>query len=246
MIQVIHRALNILELLAQEPQKEFFLAEIAESLNLNKATCANIIKTLTERGYIEHEEQRKGYKLGHMVYKLTNSTYNNLCDFSLAKEPVNRLRDAINENVILSIISNGKRVLLHEAETGHELSVKTTYEEAAYKASTGRVILAHYPPRQLDGFIAKYGLPTANEWPEIKTREELIRELENIRRNPCYIYINSKHVASVTVPLLVQGKIVAALGVYLPNIRFSESEREKIIKELAKTAQDIQNRIGQA
>ena len=46
MIQVINRALNILEILAQEPDKEFGLSEIATAVELNAGTCANILKTL--------------------------------------------------------------------------------------------------------------------------------------------------------------------------------------------------------
>ena len=42
MIQVINRALNILEILAQEPDKEFGLSEIATAVELNAGTCANI------------------------------------------------------------------------------------------------------------------------------------------------------------------------------------------------------------
>lgn len=44
MIQVINRALNILEILAQEPDKEFGLSEIATAVELNAGTCANILK----------------------------------------------------------------------------------------------------------------------------------------------------------------------------------------------------------
>ena len=46
MIQVINRALNILEILAQEPDKEFGLSEISTTVELNAGTCANILKTL--------------------------------------------------------------------------------------------------------------------------------------------------------------------------------------------------------
>ena len=53
MIQVIHRALDIVEFIARDPDKEFGLGEIAESLELNKGTCANIIKTLVNRGYLD-------------------------------------------------------------------------------------------------------------------------------------------------------------------------------------------------
>ena len=49
MIQVIHRALNILELIARDRNKEYGLSEIADRLGLNHGTCANIIKTLVVR-----------------------------------------------------------------------------------------------------------------------------------------------------------------------------------------------------
>ncbi len=241
MIQVIHRALNILEYLAQDPQKEYFLNEISENLNLNKATCANIIKTLVGRGYIEQAGQRKGYKLGHMAYRLTKSTFSSSFDFTAAKVHINDLRDTLNENVILSVISNGKRILIHEAVAENELSVKTSYEQSPYRTSTGRVILAFYDSIQLDYFIAKNGLPTEDEWPGINSKEDIIEKFNEIRQSYCYIHVNSKHVASATVPIFSKNKIIASLGVYLPDLRFSEREKEKIVEELLKTAKQLQH-----
>ena len=46
MIQVIHRALNLLEFIAQHPNREYSLTEIADQHQLNHGTCANILKTL--------------------------------------------------------------------------------------------------------------------------------------------------------------------------------------------------------
>ena len=59
MIQVINRALNILELVSKERDREFSLSEIANSLNLNASTCANIIKTLVTRGYLEQQGKKQ-------------------------------------------------------------------------------------------------------------------------------------------------------------------------------------------
>ena len=50
MIQVINRALNILEIIAHDHNKEWGLSEIANELELNHGTCANILKTLVQRG----------------------------------------------------------------------------------------------------------------------------------------------------------------------------------------------------
>ena len=54
MIQVIHRAFDILEYLSQDPKREFSLGEIAAYTGLNSGTCANIMKTLVRRNYVEH------------------------------------------------------------------------------------------------------------------------------------------------------------------------------------------------
>ena len=51
MIQVLNKAINILELLSSDATREFPLAEIASSLEMDKGTCANILKTLRLRGY---------------------------------------------------------------------------------------------------------------------------------------------------------------------------------------------------
>ena len=54
MIKVIDKALNILELLANEQNKKFQLGEIADTLKMDHGTCANIIKTLAARGYVDY------------------------------------------------------------------------------------------------------------------------------------------------------------------------------------------------
>ena len=64
MIQVVNRALNILEIIAKNPDRELGLTEIADSVELNHGTCANILKTLVLRGYVEQAGAKKGYKLG--------------------------------------------------------------------------------------------------------------------------------------------------------------------------------------
>jgi DNA-binding IclR family transcriptional regulator len=60
MIQVIHRALDMLELLGSQPERVFPLGEIAQLLDLHRATCSNILKTLSQRGYVERLPARGG------------------------------------------------------------------------------------------------------------------------------------------------------------------------------------------
>ena len=77
MIKVIEKALNILELLAGEQDREISLGEIASTLNMDRGTCSNIIKTLAARGYVQQDSPRRGYRFGYTPFKLTNSYINN-------------------------------------------------------------------------------------------------------------------------------------------------------------------------
>jgi DNA-binding IclR family transcriptional regulator len=67
MIQVIHRAFDVLELLASQPERVFSLGEIAEAAELNRGTCSNILKTLAARSYVTRLSGRGGYRLGSMA-----------------------------------------------------------------------------------------------------------------------------------------------------------------------------------
>lgn len=244
MIQVINRALNILEVLAQEPNREFGLSEITQAVNLNPGTCANILKTLVMRNYVEQSGAKRGYRLGPMSYQLA-------CDDALFQHKltqaacgvIDRLRDCINETVILSIIRDKKRVLLYEATGTQEVQVRTTYESSVYRATTGRLILAYYTPQELDMFLGEVGLPTAEEWPEVKTKSQLIEMLAEIRLQGMAFSHNKNHVIGFATPVFRYGKVIASLGVYLPDIRYGEIERALITSELLKATEAI-NRLS--
>lgn len=245
MIQVIHRALNILELLASDKRKIWSLSEIADTLGLNRGTCANIIKTLVQRGYIEQEDRHRGYSLGYRIYKLVNSEEYMLRSLQAMKPYVNALRDTLNENIILSVISNDMRILVYEAECTHELSVRTIPEMPVYRATTGRLILAHYQEKQLEAFISKTGLPSEAVWPAAASREGLLSELENIRKQDVYVTINSNHVAGLAAPIFKKDRVIASLGIYLPDVRYTPYNKDIIKAELLKTASDINEALKQ-
>jgi len=244
MIQVINRALNILEVIANNTDKELGLAEIADEVELNHGTCANILKTLVNRGYVEQVSAKKGYKLGYMSYQLTNakSYYTDL--LNIAKSLMDELRDEINETVILSIIKNGKRILLYEAPGDHTLQIRTTPESTVYRATTGRMILAHYSPKELDDIIEKAGMPTEKDWPEVKSKSDLIQLLNQIKTNEVEITSNANHVVGLATPIYKKGSVIASLGIYLPDVRFGKAEKNNIIKLLKKTTALINEKIA--
>ena len=74
MIQVINRSIDILEYVAEEANKPKLMGNIAQDLNLNTSTCANIIKTLVNRGLLRKADDEKGYLIGHRLKAYDSST----------------------------------------------------------------------------------------------------------------------------------------------------------------------------
>jgi len=131
MIQVLHRAFDILELIAKDNSRAFSLGEIASALQLNHATCANIIKTMVTRNYLEQLGPKKGYKLGYMAYQVVgNSSFEGKLKRS-ATELMEGLTAQINETNLLAILRGQNRVIVHQVHAEHELMVRSSIEKNA-------------------------------------------------------------------------------------------------------------------
>jgi DNA-binding IclR family transcriptional regulator len=243
MIQVIQRALNILELISKDRNKEFGLGEIADSLGLNHGTCANIIKTLVVREYLEQSGNKRGYKLGTRSYYLTGNYSNKKELLRIAVEPVKALRAILNESCILAIVKDNMRVTLHKELSTHGLQVvKSGEEKNVYLTATGRIILACMNPMERGNFIQKYGLP--NEmWNEVKNNDDLIIELQKIKEKQLAIHFDGAHIVGIAAPIYKNEEVIASLGIYLPEARFTYKEQEKILLELNKTVQQISEEL---
>ncbi|MDR1524428.1 MAG: helix-turn-helix domain-containing protein [Tannerella sp.] len=244
MIQVINRALNILEYIASDSNREFGLSEIADTLELNHGTCANILKTLVQRNYVEQMAAKKGYKLGYMVYKLCDSDLYNEDLINILKEPLDKLGEELNEAIILSVIRNDKRILLYETIPNQELRVHAEKEASVYKASTGHIIIAHYSPKELNDMIKRIGLPNEDEWPCIKTKEDLICHFNKIRNDNIEIFCNKNHIVGLSTPLFKNNKVIASLGIYLPDARYGAAEKKTLPSLLKRTTAIINEKIN--
>jgi DNA-binding IclR family transcriptional regulator len=243
MIQVLNRAFDILEFISREKDKEYGLTEIADNLELNHSTCANIIKTLVSREYIEQMGKRGSYRLGSKAYYLTGNFPYKKELLSISGQLMRELRIKLNEGIILAIVQNNKRILLHEERSSHELQVINQKEKEVYKTSTGRIILACMNSSEQESFINKYGLPDNDTWPGIADEEDFFTELNKIRKKQIAIHVAKSNIVGIAVPVFLKNTIIASLGIYLPEIRFTEEMQASIVKELPETANKIMKEL---
>lgn len=235
MVLVVIKALDVLEYLGQDQERAFTLTEISESLDFNQATCANILKTLVSRNYVEHMGRKKGYKLGHMAFNLP---YNQ--DLILAaKEVMEDLTAKLNETSLLGVLRNQKRFILHLVNSDQDLQVRSRSERNVYETASGRILLAYLSKNERDNFIASNGLPAELVWKEATTPEAMHEALDKIAQDELVITYSMKHIIGVAVPIHKDEKVIAALSVFLPEIRFSAAKKKEIVQAMKAAAKLI-------
>ena len=224
MIQVVNRALGILEYCAKHPEKIHSLADIANHFGLNHATCTNILKTLVHRKYIEQVGYKNEYRLGSMSYNLTkNITFrNNLVE--IAQPVMKDLCDILNETVVVAVYNkqDNTRVILHTEYCNHELQVYTGKEKNAYETAIGRLIIAHMSEEERMDIVLNNELPPFSVWEEASSSiEDFERELEKIReKGIAFQTAASEYVIGVAAPVFYQDRVVAGFAINLPVVRF--------------------------
>ncbi len=243
MIQVIGRGFDIIEFLAREGNRICTLTEIAATAGLNIGTCANIVKTLVERGYVEKADGR-GYRLGHMFEKLSsiNAIKNKLVEVS--KIELEKLTEKYNENTLLAILQGNMRQAILRVNGTNTVQVVTVPEREAFQTATGKLLIAMLPEPKLAEYTNNYGYPKVHfENEEEETRLVFYKEIDNIRKLGYAINLGDREVFGLAVPIYRNESVVASLSMYLPSFRCTRFLEKKILEDLQQASEKISSQL---
>ncbi|MCX2450148.1 helix-turn-helix domain-containing protein [Pedobacter sp. PLR] len=243
MIQVINRALDLLEYISVEPDEPKPLSVIASHFNLNAGTCANILKTLVSRKYVEKID-KKGYCLGSQAYLLTGNEGYQKDLVRAAKSEMEELTAIYNENSLLSILVKDTRSAIVRITGTNNVQVVTSKEKRAYDTASGRLLIAMLPDPELDAFIVKYGLPIKGEWDEAKNEKSLRAHLQEIRSRGYAKQVTAGNIVGFAVALYANEKVLASLALYMPEYRFQLAEEKKIVADLLAASAKINKNLS--
>jgi DNA-binding IclR family transcriptional regulator len=245
MIQSVHRALDILEYLARQPEQPIPLGQIAEGLGLNLATCANLIKTLVTRSYVEQAGPREGYQLGAMAHYLVREGPYCRDIVTVAEPLLADLAAELGENLVISRLHQARLFMLAEAHGDEALQVRRDLllVEDAYLTANGRLLLAYLDEPGLAAFLRAKGLPGEAWYPD-RDEAYLRQQLGAIREAGQYVDVSPQGLARAAFPIWQRGKVVAALGFYAPEFRFKGQKREEALQRLQRAAEEISERLN--
>ena len=241
MIQVINRALRVLDTL---PEKEegFGVLELAERLGLPNATVHRILATLKKEGYVIQDPSTEKYKLGPKILTLAKRVLENQNLRQIALPYLKELKETTGETAHLIILEGEEAICVESVESSNNMRMCSPVGEKnpLHCTAVGKVLLAYLPEEARESFLEK---PLTRYTPNTLTSpEELRRELEKIRRDG-YALDREEYqvgVRCIAAPIIDSGgKVPAAVGISYPSFRVTKEKEKEFIHKVKEVAFQI-------
>lgn len=244
MIQVLERGFKILEWIAENPDTPRTIGEMAEIIEVKSPTCYHIVNTLTELGYLEQLGPRKGYRLGPAVSNFAHiSSYRrNLVD--VARPLLREYSAEFGETALVAVVRGPRRYIICQQDGTSPLEVceGTIIYDDIYETATGRLLLSYYSEKELQAFVGQTGMPKAGPLKGCNSIEEIKEALAEMRTGENLFCHRGGFSVALAFPIIEKGKVIAALGSFIPKSQFEGERAELIIKRLT----DITETVNQA
>ena len=246
-VQSVARAFEILEALSGAPNG-LGLAEVARAVVLKQPTVHNLLRTLVARSYARQDPATQRYHVGHGCASLGRSYLRSLRVPDASRAPIESLARRLNESVVVGAIEGGEIAFVARAAGEQMLAVnfESHWQRVDYGSVCGRVILAYLSEDELEIYVKRH--PIAGRAADITSRRDLDAILRRARKDGHLEYWRENHtVYAIAAPVRDHaGRVVAAVGVGMPGVRFSKKERPRLVAAVMETADEISKALGYA
>jgi DNA-binding IclR family transcriptional regulator len=218
-IRAVATALNILDLLATEP--ELGVAQIGRRLGIAKSTAHRMATTLSAKGYLQRIEETKSYRLGIRLHELGELVASRSQLRDLALPLLESLRAQTGETVHLAVPEGSQMFYVERLESYHGLrfSSRVARMRPIHLTSSGKAVAA-FNREVAEAAIATGFEPRTSR--TIRTKAQFLRCLAETReRGYAYsIEEDEPGLASVAAPVLDHTRTArAAISVAGPVAR---------------------------
>ncbi|AOB30182.1 IclR family transcriptional regulator [Bordetella sp. H567] len=242
-IQVIERAMRLLDALAAQPEP-VTLKELAATTGLHASTAHRILNDLVVGRYVERVDNGV-YQLGMRLLELGSLVKGRLNVRDAAKGPMHDLHELTGQTVNLSVQQGDEIVYIDRAwseRSGMQVVRAIGGRAPLHLTSTGKLFLSMAEPRQVRAYALRTGL--AGHTGNSLTRLDLLeRELAKVRSHG---YARDNEELEVGVRCIAagihddSGKLVAGLSISAPTERM----QDEWIARLKDTAARISASLG--
>jgi len=156
----LEKGLDILELLSTE-ESGLMQTDIARRLDRSVSEIFRMLVVLQSRGYVMQNPQTDRYVLTTLLFEVAHRTPFIKRLTTSAAPVMQRLARAVNQSCHLAIIAGDSVLVIGQVDSpgNNIMSVRLGAKIDLWRASSGRVILAHLSPEALEEALANADLP---------------------------------------------------------------------------------------
>ncbi|MFP3986325.1 IclR family transcriptional regulator [Streptomyces sp. E11-3] len=248
LVPAVTRALDILELFL-EGDGTLSAPDVTRKLQLPRTTVHELLTTLAARSYVVSVPEQPGrYRLGVRTYQL-GSRYAEQLDLAAEGQRVAReVAETCDETVHVAILEDTDVIYIAKVDSTHAVRMVSAAGRRlpAHCTSVGKMLLASLPAGELDARLEGSELVAMTPG-SITDPDALRAALADIRERG----IAAEHqesnpdVSCVAAPVRDSaGRVVAALSISVPMIRWTEDREGELAELAAKGAADLSVRLG--
>jgi DNA-binding IclR family transcriptional regulator len=247
-VQSVWRALDLLEVFPRHGP-ELGLTQIANLLQLNKATAYRLLATLEERGYVERAVESRKYRLGVRAFELGFYFQSQLEVRKLALPSLRSLVDQTSEAAFLCIREGDEAVCIERVEAEHQInifSLRVGGRQPLHCGAAPRALLCGLDDEQITAYAARSGLPASTP-DTIATLESLLQDVKQTRARGFVVSMNDvvTGIAAVGAPVYdYGGKVAASISLSGLSIRYDPVRINALAEMVIAAAKQISRQLG--
>ncbi|MFF5363627.1 IclR family transcriptional regulator [Streptomyces scabiei] len=238
----VTRSLRLLEAVARH--QPVTVGELTRLFGLPKSTVQRTLVTLNEAGWLRaNRKDTTRWEIGARVLAVRPAALQGSSLFAAAREPMIRLRDALNETIHLAVPDALHGMVVvdrvdcdHAVRTFHAIGATSPLHATA----AGHTVLAHLPKSEVDEVTARtlegYGEETITDPRELRAELERVRDRGYAVNHNQYV----QGVCAIAAPVLdAAGAPLAAVAISLPDSRFEPGRLPELGRLVTATAAEI-------
>lgn len=244
-VQAVDRALQILEILADEGPTG--VTPLAKALGVHRSTAFRLLATLEARHFVTQEIQRGTYSLGAGALRIAGAVTLRT-DFARESQIVcDEVTGRLGETSNIAILEDGAAVNIAQRTGTGTVAVRDQYvgqRTPLHATSSGKVLLAY-----ADEVVFERTSRSLQRFSDttIMDADELRAEMAAIRARGWGSALAEwqEHTNAVAVPVFsADGTVFAALSLTAPAFRMPEEDLPGLARALRSSADDFARRLG--
>lgn len=239
-IQSLARGLKILDLLAQS-REGVSITELAEVLQVDKASASRLVATLAHYGYAEKDLTSRRYRLGSQIVSLSRNLLQRLSLGEVAKPFLRLLTERTGECSHLAVAMQEKALYIAMVESPATLRVNVQVGQTAplHCTALGKALLAfgrHDLPTMLESHTAR----TITDPIQLRAHLDQVRALGYAVDDEEF----EVGVRCVAVPVYdYQRNVSGAIGISGPATRVTLERLPKLANTVVEIGQALSERM---